>query len=109
MSVIRHDAIPRKTEPSNATADHPSRQPQSLCQPLRGPIFDARYHRQIDHLHRLGVRLLGECLLQLVGNRDDARIALVVLLEQYQRLDADVVAALGGDRWPTTTFPVETA
>ena len=55
------------------------------------------------------MRPLGECLLQLVGTSADAGIALVVLLEQYQRLDADVVAALGGDRWPETTFPVETA
>ena len=52
------------------------------------------------------MRPVAECLLQLAGTGDDARTALVVLLEQYQRLDADVVAALGGDRWPTNIFPV---
>ena len=52
---------------------------------------------------------MGECLLQLVGTNDDARTALVILLEQYQRLDADVVAALGGDRWPESTFAVNIA
>ena len=71
-----------------------------------GPLFDARFRRHIDHLCRLGPRPVAECFLQLVGNQDDARTALIVLLEQYQRLDADVVAALGGDRWPETTFPV---
>ncbi|MCZ6885362.1 MAG: hypothetical protein O7E53_03230 [Alphaproteobacteria bacterium] len=50
---------------------------------------------------------MGECLLQLVGTNDDARTALIVLLEQYQQLDADVVAALGGNRWPTAIFEVE--
>ena len=78
-------------------------------QPATGPLFDARFRRHVDHLCRLGPRPVGEFLLQLVGTGDDARTALVVLLEQYQRLDADVVAALGGDRWPEAIFPVEIA
>lgn len=106
MSVIRHDAIPRKNEPSNATAEHPRRRPRSLYQPLGGPLFDARFRRHIDHLCRLGPRPVGELLLQLVGTKDDARTALVVLLERYRQLNPVVVQAVGGDRWPETVFRV---
>ncbi len=103
MRILRYDAIPRKTEPSNTTTRHPCRPTHP---PANGPLFDARFRRHVDHLCRLGARPVGELLLQLVGTQDDARTALAVLLEQYQRLDADVVAALGGDRWPEATFPV---
>ena len=74
--------------------------------PAIGPLFDARFRRHVDHLCRLGPRPVGELLLQLVGTQDDARTALVVLLERYRQLDADVVQAVGGDRWPATIFPV---
>ncbi len=83
------------------------RHPWPARHPVNGPLFDARFRRHVDHLCRLGVRPVAECLLQLAGTGDDARTALTVLLEQYQRLDADVVAALGGDRWPTAIFEVE--
>jgi len=82
------------------------RRPQPTRPPANGPLFDARFHHLIDHLCRLGPRPVGECLLQLVGTQDDARTALVVLLERYRQLDADVVQAVGGDRWPETIFPV---
>ncbi len=84
----------------------PSRHLGPARPPVTGPLFDARFRRHVDHLCRLGPRPVGELLLQLAGNHDDGRTALIVLLEQYQRLNADVVAALGGDRWPETVFPV---
>ncbi len=49
---------------------------------------------------------MGEFLLQLAGTHDDSRTALVVLLERYGQLDANVVQAVGGDRWPETIFSV---
>ena len=107
MRFIRHDAILRKPEPPPAVTDHSNRRLQPDFQPVGEPLFDARFRRLIDHLCSLGSRPVGEFLLQLVGTGDDDRTALIVLLEQYQRLDADVVAALGGDRWPGTIFPVE--
>ncbi len=104
MSVLQNP----RSESKGGDGSPPSKHlPLATRHPVNGPLFDARFRRQVDHLHRLGVRPLAECLLQLAGNRDDTRIALVMLLEQYQRLDADVVAALGGDRWPGTIFPVE--
>ncbi len=106
MGVIRPDTVSRQPEPPRAGTDRSSRRPQPTRQSLDGPLFDARFHRLIDHLCSLGPRPVGECLLQLIGTNDDAHTALVVLLEQYQRLDADVVKALGGDRWPEAIFSV---
>ncbi len=103
MDVLQNSTVKSK---GNGGTALPSRHPWPARHPVNGPLFDARFRRHVDHLCRLGVRPVGEFLLQLAGTGDDARTALVVLLEQYQRLDADVVEALGGDRWPTTIFPV---
>ena len=104
MTVLQ--TLDVKSKGKGATA-LPSRHPWPTRPPVNGPLFDARFRRHVDHLCRLGPRPVAECLLQLAGTGDDARTALVVLLEQYQRLDVDVVAALGGDRWPGTVFPVD--
>ena len=104
MTVLQ--TLDVKSKGKGATA-LPSRHPWPTRLPLNGPLFDARFRRHVTHLCNLGTRSVGEVLLQIVGTSDDARTALVVLLEQYQRLDADVVAALGGDRWPTAIFEVE--
>ncbi len=106
MTYIQRAARVRNSASSRPTTDHPSRHPRPARPPVTGPLFDVRFRRHVDHLCRLGPRPVAECFLQLVGNQDDARTALIVLLEQYQRLDADVVAALGGDRWPETVFAV---
>ena len=106
MSVIHRAPRASNSEPSRSTTDHFSRRRRSRSKPLDGPLFDARFRRHVDHLCRLGARPVGEFLLQLVGTQDDARTALVVLLERYRRLDADVVQAVGGDRWPETVFAV---
>lgn len=90
-------------------ADAISKRPRPTRPPANGPLFDARFRRHVDHLCRLGPRPVGELLLQLVGTKDDARTALVVLLERYRQLDAAVVQAVGGDRWPATIFPVRPA
>ncbi len=103
MTILQNLNV--KSKGKGATA-LPSPHPRPTRTPVNGLIFEARFRRHVDHLCRLGVRPVGEFLLQLVGTNDDAGIALVVLLEQYQRLDADVVAALGGDRWPEAIFPV---
>ncbi len=106
MSVLQNLNVKSK---GKGTTTLPSRHPWPARPPVNGTLFDARFRRHIDHLCRLGARPVAECLLQLAGNHDDGRTALILLLEQYQRLDADVVAALGGDRWPETVFAVETA
>ena len=103
MDVLQNSRSESKGgDTSPASGRHPWPTPPSA----NGALFDARFRRHVDHLCRLGARPVAECLLQLAGNHDDGRTALIVLLEQYQRLDADVVAALGGDRWPETVFAV---
>ena len=106
MTARRHD--PSVESAIREAAPASKRDPWPSRLPLHGPLFDARFRRHVTHLCNLGTRSVGEVLLQIVGTSDDARTALVVLLEQYQRLDADVVKALGGDRWPEAIFPVNT-
>ncbi len=106
MDVLQNSNVKCK---GNGGTALPRRHPWPARPPVTGPLFDARYHRLIDHLCSLGPRPVGECLLQLVGTQDDARTSLVVLLERYGQLDVDVVQAVGGDHWPGTTFPVDSA
>ena len=51
--------------------------------------------RQIEHLHRLGERAVGE-LLREVEDGEDVGTAL----EAYGRLTPDLLKALSGDRFP---------
>ena len=107
IQVLAPTARLSNSEPPHDVTNRFSRRPQPAPRPVDSPLSDARFHRLVAHLHRLGVRPLGELLLQLVGTQDDARTGLVVLLEQYRQLDVDVVEAVGGNRWPETIFPVE--
>ena len=106
MPVLQNSNVNSK---GNGGTALPSRHPWPTRPPVNGPLFDARFRRHVDHLCRLGPRPIGEFLLQLVGTGDDDRTALIALLERYRKLDARVVQAVGGDRWPETIFPVETA
>ena len=98
--LIAPDLTSRNPNPPHPNTDHPSRRDRPIRQPVTGLPFDPRFHRLIDHLCSLGPRPVGECLLQLIGTNDDARTALIILLEQYRRLDAGVVQAVGGDVFP---------
>ncbi len=99
-------ATVNKTKPSHAVTTRSSRRHRAARRSVDWPIHDARFHRLVGHLHRLGPRPVAECFLQLVGTQDDARTALIVLLERYGELDAGVVQALGADHFPPTIFPV---
>ena len=101
MDVLHNFAVEIK---DNGAAPS-SRRLRLNHQPATGPLFDARFRRHVAHLCNLGPRPVGE-FLQLVGTKDDARTALIVLLGRYGQLNADLVEALGGDRWPETTFRV---
>ena len=58
-------------------------------------VADLRRQRQIEHLHLLGPRAVGE-LLREVAEDDDLDRAL----EAYGRLTPDLLKALGGDQFP---------
>ena len=103
MSVLQNPNVKSK---GNGGTALPSRHPWPARPPVNGPLFDLRFRRHVEHLSSLGPRPIGEFLLQLVGTGDDDRTALIALLERYRQLDVSVVQAVGGDRWPETTFRV---
>ena len=57
MSVIRHAATPRKAEPSNATACHPSRHPWTTRPPHPKKRKSAFAHQiwSVEHKPRFAV------------------------------------------------------
>jgi hypothetical protein len=56
---------------------------------------DARFQRQVERLHDLGPRAVGELLREVANGAD-----LGLCLTRYARLDPAVVKALGGDQFP---------
>ena len=56
-----------------------------------------RYRRQVEHLHRLGPRAVGEILREVADGEN-----LGNALEAYGRLTPDLLKALGGDCFPAT-------
>jgi hypothetical protein len=60
-----------------------------------GGIAEARFAYLAAHLHRLGPRSTFELLKEVAAGAD-----VVARLERYSELDADTVAAIGGDRMP---------
>ena len=69
-------------------------------------LFNVRLPVLVQHLHGLGVRPVAECLLELVGNDDGARVTLLAVLERYAKLDPATVQAVGGDVFPPAVFAV---
>ena len=63
--------------------------------PPRATVPDARLRRLARHLHQLGERSVYELMREIIAGRDP-----VLRLEVYAQLDADIVEALGADRFP---------
>jgi hypothetical protein len=59
-------------------------------------LAEARFRRDVEHLHQLGPRALHEFLLELAAERM-LRVAIEAKLRRYGRLDPKVLRALGGD------------
>ena len=57
--------------------------------------FNLKRQRQIEHVHRLGVRAVGELLHQVAKGED-----LDSALGAYQCLTPNLLKAVGGDRFP---------
>ena len=107
MSLIRHEATPRNTEPSSAATDNFSRRRRSRFKPLGGPLSGLRHDRLVRHLHQLGPKPVSEFLKELVGNDDGLQADALFLLEKYSSLDADLVRALDADTFAPTIFSVK--
>ncbi len=69
-------------------------------------LFNVRLPVLVQHLHGLGPRPVAECLLEIAGNDDGARVTLLAALERYAKLDPATVQAVGGDVFPPAIFPV---
>jgi hypothetical protein len=63
-------------------------------------LFNVRLPILAQHLHDLGPRPVAECLLEIAGNDDGARITLLAALERYSKLTPAMVAAAGADVFP---------
>ena len=62
----------------------------------------------VQHLHGLGPRATAELLIELVEPVGETDL-LLQKLEQYRSLSAEVLHALGGDRFPRRIFAAEAA
>ena len=57
-------------------------------------VAELKRQRQIENVHRLGVRAVGELLHQVAEGEDLDRA-----LDGYQRLTPDLLKAMGGDQF----------
>ncbi len=64
-------------------------------QVVGGVVADLKRQRQIKHVYSLGVRAVGELLDEVAQGENLDRA-----LEAYARLTPELLAALGGDRFP---------
>ncbi len=69
-------------------------------------LFNVRLPVLVKHLYDLGPRPVAECLLEIAGNDDGARITLLAALERYAKLDPETVRLVGGDVFPPAVFAV---
>ncbi len=83
------------------------------CGELRpiGPIAaevvaDLRFRRQVQQVHRLGDRVLGELLAE-IGAERGIQTVIDQKLDRYVQLDPEAIEAAGGDDfWPAPLHEV---
>jgi hypothetical protein len=64
------------------------------------PVTAVHLERGAAHLHELGKRAIAEFLIE-IGDRTGETLFVVNLLTEYRRrLTPEMLAALGGDRFP---------
>ncbi len=63
-------------------------------------VADLQFRHQIERLHRLGPRVIGEILAHL-GAKHTIRTSIEQTIEHFTELDSEVLEAAGGDEfWP---------
>ena len=73
--------------------------------PLVRRLAGQRLDRLIERVHALGPRPLGELLAEIATATGEPGL-IADRLQAYAGLDADIVRALGGDRFPPTPLQV---
>ena len=62
-------------------------------------ITDPAFRRQVDRLHALGARALGEALLE-ISLDSSAPDVVAHATDRFAALDPAMLQQLGGDQWP---------
>ena len=62
-------------------------------------VADLRFRHQVEHLHRLGARAVGELLAEISIERG-IRTVVDRKLERYAEIEPEALEAVGGDFWP---------
>ena len=84
-------------QPDNDSQNKP---PQSRKQPPEPlDIGDARFRRAVQHLHRLGSRVMFELLTE-IGRTRTCRTQIETMVDEIVDLDPHVLRAFNGDRMP---------
>ena len=71
---------------------------QSIGRVAAEIVANPRFQRQVEHLHRLGFRALGEFLAALAVELN-AQIPIDKKLSTFAELDREVLEAAGGDEF----------
>ena len=62
-------------------------------------VADLRFHRQVEKLHGLGPRAVGELLAE-IGEQRSIRNFIDQRLQAYAAIDPEIVKVLGADAFP---------
>ena len=63
------------------------------------PVGELRFHRQIERLHRLGPRAVGELLAEIAEQRG-CRTYIEMRLRKYAVIPPETLRELDGDEFP---------
>ena len=74
-------------------------QPVLLGEIIDDRVAELRFQRQVEKLHALGSRAVGELLAE-IGEQRSCRTFIDQRLEAYSRLDPEIVKAVDGDKFP---------
>ncbi|MCH8998781.1 MAG: hypothetical protein IID48_11075 [Proteobacteria bacterium] len=93
LYTLKNKATPPKKQPGN-----PKATPSISLATIEAGV-DLRFRRQVERLHRLGPRALGELLAE-IGEQRLCRTYLEQRVRRYSEIDPKHLAALEGDRFP---------
>ena len=69
------------------------------------PLTGLRFEQMVKHLHHLGPRAIAEFLIEIATVTGEPDV-IAARLEEYSRLDPDLVRAVGADTFPPMPLTV---
>ena len=76
-----------------------SGQPARLGEVVTDLVDNLQFQRQVEKLHNLGPRAIGELLAE-IGEQRSCQTFIDIRLSAYAALDPELVKALDGDEFP---------